>query len=278
MAFTLMCVHPHPDDETLACGGVLVMAAMAAHRTVVVTCTGGEEGENLGGVPLGGRTLAQVRREELAAALTALSVDRHHWLGYRDSGMVGSLANTHPEAFAMASTVEAAMRLASLIRRERPDVMVCDNQDGTYGHPDHRKAHVVTRLACVLAADAHVVLEGEPWDVSKQYEHTISYSRIETLRVALERRGLASPFPRSTVAIGTADQKITTVVDVARVRDAKRAALSAHASQVSVDSFFFNLPEPYASILFDVEEFVRLDASQETRESDLFAGLGEEKP
>ncbi|MEX2533484.1 MAG: PIG-L family deacetylase [Nitriliruptoraceae bacterium] len=274
MAFTLMCVHPHPDDETLACGGVLALAAAAGHRTVVVTCTGGEEGENLGGVPLDGQTLSHVRREELDAALAVLSVTAHHWLGYRDSGMAGTAANSHPDAFASASTGDAARLLAELIRRERPDVIVSDNADGTYGHPDHVKAFTVTREACVLAADAQAPIEAEPWDIPKRYVHTISYSRIATLSQALEARGLASPFPASNVAIGTDDARITTRVDVAGVRKLKRAALACHASQVGPDSFFFNVPEPYASLLFDVEEFRLLDAANQSGEQDLFGGLG----
>lgn len=273
MAFTLMCVHPHPDDETLACGGVLALAAHAGHRTVVVTATGGEEGENLGGIDLAGRTLGDVRRQELATALGALSVSCHRWLGYRDSGMAGSPANNHPKAFASAPTNDAALRLAALIRRERPDVIICDNADGTYGHPDHVKAHAVTRLACELANDADAVVAGEPWQVRKHYVHTISHSRIAQLREALDARGLASPFPASTVPLGTADANITTRVDVARVREAKRAALAAHASQVGPDSFFFNVPEPAASVLFDLEEFVLLDDPSESGEQDLFEGL-----
>lgn len=273
MAFTLMCVHPHPDDETLACGGVLALAAAAGHRTVVVTCTGGEEGENLGGVALNGHTLSHVRRDELAAALAVLSVTAHHWLGYRDSGMAGTAANSHPDAFAAVPVGDAARLLAELIRHHRPEVIVCDNADGTYGHPDHVKAYTVTRQACVLAADAQAPIDGEPWDIPKRYVHTISHSRIATLNAALDARGLASPFPASNVAIGTDDALITTRVDVADVRNLKRAALACHASQVGPDSFFFNVPEPYASLLFDVEEFRRLDAANQPDEQNLFCGL-----
>lgn len=273
MAFTLLCVHPHPDDETLACGGVLAMAHARGHRTVVVTCTGGEEGENLGGVDLQGRSLAAVRRDELAAALQVLGVTVHHWLGYRDSGMAGSPANQHPDAFHRQPLDAAATRLAQLIRNERPDVIVSDHADGTYGHPDHIKAHQVTRRACAFAADPEADLAGDPWRIPKQYVHTLSRSRLTTVAQALDANGLASPFPASEITIGVDEAAITTSVDVSEVKSITRAALACHRSQVGPDSFFFNVPEPYASLLFDREDFILLTGTPATRESDLFVGL-----
>lgn len=273
MPFTLMCVHPHPDDETLACGGVLVKAAAAGHRSVVVTCTGGEEGENLGGINLHGRALADVRRDELRNAVAVLNVSAHYWLGYRDSGMDGSPANTHPESFAVAPVHEAARRLAALIRKERPDVLVSDHEDGTYGHPDHVKAHQVTVLAHQLAADPDAYVDGDVWEVPKRYVHTLSRQRLATVADGLSRNGLASPFPDGDVMLGVDEQRITTRVDVSDVRGVVADALLCHASQVGEDSFFFNIPEPYASVLFDVEEFMLANGHITHDETDLFAGL-----
>ncbi len=141
---TLLCVHPHPDDESIACGGVLARASATGARTVVVTCTGGEAGENLAGIDLGDEDLPTHRRREMAAAIAALGVDEHVWLGYRDSGMVGTDDNDHPDSFHRADLDEAAARLAAILRRVRPDVVVSDDVHGTYGHPDHVKAHRVT--------------------------------------------------------------------------------------------------------------------------------------
>jgi len=73
--------------------------------------------------------------------------------------------------------------------------------------------------------------------------------------------------------MGVADELITTRVDVSHERGVMREALACHASQVGADSFFFNIPEPYASLLFDVEEFIRLDCANPPAEQDLFASL-----
>ncbi len=279
---TLLCVHPHPDDEAIACGGVLARAADQGVRTVVVTCTGGEEGDNLAGIDLGGEDLVTHRRRELAAALAALRVSAHHWLGYRDSGMAGLESNDHPESFHRAGLSEAAARLAAIIRTERPEVVVSDDERGTYGHPDHVKAHHVTVAAVDLAADPEAEVPGDPWRVAKRYVHTLGRGRLLAVHSALVEAGLPSPFGDAgltrveDVPLGVPDEQVTTEVDVADWLDAKRAALAAHASQIGPDSFFLNTPEVLTERMFATEQFVLEDGRPGTtaaREDDLFAGL-----
>ena len=279
---TLLCVHPHPDDESIACGGVLARAADRGVRTVVVTCTGGEEGENLAGIDLGGEDLVTHRRRELAAALAALRVSAHHWLGYRDSGMAGLDSNDHPDSFHRAEVEQAAARLATIIRSERPQVVVSDDRHGTYGHPDHIKAHQVTVRAVALAADLHASLPGAPWQVAKRYVHTLAKDRLLALHRALLDAGLPSPFgdPDLTrvedLPLGSDAAAVTTEVDVRSWLADKRRALAAHASQIGPDSFFLNTPEELMGRMFGTEEFV-LEAGTpgvaHGREDDLFAGL-----
>jgi N-acetyl-1-D-myo-inositol-2-amino-2-deoxy-alpha-D-glucopyranoside deacetylase len=281
---TLLCVHPHPDDESISCGGVLARSAAEGHRTVVVTCTGGEAGENLAGIDLGGTDLAAHRRRELEDALAELGVHEHAWLGYRDSGMAGTGDNEHPEAFAGADVEEAARRLAVLLRRHRPDVVVSDDANGTYGHPDHVQAHRVTVRAVELAAGADELDGAPPWRVAKRYAHTIGRRRLLTGHAALLEAGLASPFgdgpleDDSALPFGSPEELITTTVDVSPYLDRKRAALRAHRSQIGEDSFFLNTPEELTAQFFGQEEFVleegrRVDDPAVGRETDLFAGL-----
>lgn len=279
---TLLCVHPHPDDESIACGGVLARAADHDVRTVVVTCTGGEAGDNLAGIDLGGEPLATHRRRELAAALRALGVAAHHWLGYRDSGMAGLASNDHPDSFHRAEVEEAAGRLAAIIRAERPQVVVSDDVHGTYGHPDHVQAHRVTVRAVELAADVTATVTGPPWQVAKRYVHTLGKGRLLAVHRALTDAGLPSPFGDGDlhriedVPLGTADAEVTTEVDVRDWLPAKRAALAAHASQIGPDSFFLNTPEELTDGMFGIEQFVLEQgrpAPGDGPEQDLFAGL-----
>lgn len=281
---TLLCVHPHPDDESIACGGVLARAADQGVRTVVVTCTDGEEGDNLAGIDLGDRDLVEHRRQELADALAALGVAAHHRLGYRDSGMAGEPSNDHPDSFHRADLEVAATALAAILREERPDVVVSDDADGSYGHPDHVKAHQVTVRAVALAADPDAEVAGEPWRVAKRYVHTFAKGRILTTHQRLLAAGLASPFGEEEltdpdqVPFGTPDEQVTTVVDVHAWLERKRAAMAAHRSQLSADSFFLNTPKELEDQLFTTEQFVleagRLGPTGEDGcEHDLFAGL-----
>jgi N-acetyl-1-D-myo-inositol-2-amino-2-deoxy-alpha-D-glucopyranoside deacetylase len=279
---TLLCVHPHPDDESIACGGVLARAAAEGVRTVVVTCTGGEEGENLAGIELGDRPLAEHRRTELAAALRELGVAGHHWLGYRDSGMAGSASNAHPDSFHAAELEEAARRLAAVLRAERPAVVVSDDRSGTYGHPDHVKAYHVTVRAVALAADPHAPVAGDPWRVAKRYVYTLPQGELLATHQQLLAAGLPSPFGTEPIGsvedlpLGTPDDQVTTVVDVRAWLERKRAAMAAHRSQIGPDSFFLNTPAELAERVFAAEAFVLEDGPlgvQGGLEDDLFAGL-----
>ncbi|MBW3662068.1 MAG: PIG-L family deacetylase [Actinobacteria bacterium] len=256
----LLCVHPHPDDESIAVGGSIARYLDEGLRVKVVTCTRGEAGDNLAGIELDGEDMVTVRERELAAALDELGGPQHEYLGYRDSGMAGTPRNHHPDAFAVAALEEAAGRLASIIRRFRPAVVVSDNAEGTYGHPDHVKANRVTVRAVELAADPSWNGD-DTWEVAKRY--VVAFPRGVALDVhrALLEQGLASPFADDRVEtpedlpFGTPDEEVTTVVDVGAWLGRKRAALRAHRSQVGPDSFFLNVPDDVAARFFGLEAF-----------------------
>ena len=254
----LLCIHPHPDDESIACGGVLARAAAEGVRTVVVTCTGGEAGENLAGIDLGDVPLVEHRRRELAEAIAILGVDEHHLLGYRDSGMVGTVDNEHPDCFHRAELEAAALRLAEIVRSVRPDAIVSDDEQGTYGHPDHIKAHQATVRAVALAADPDADVTGEPWRVPRRYVHTFSRSRLVAAHAALIEAGLPSPFgdDAEPEPFGSDDALVTTRVDVSQHVGTKMAAMRAHASQIGADSFFMNVPDDLIDAFLGVEEFI----------------------
>ncbi|MFM9084242.1 MAG: PIG-L family deacetylase, partial [Actinomycetota bacterium] len=192
----LMTVHAHPDDE--ASNGAPTVARYFAEgvRTVLVCCTGGEEGDLQNpalreeGQPFHGLTaegekalLAEVRPRELAESTSIIGFTAVHMLGYRDSGMAGSEANSHPECFAAAELDEATERLVRLIRAERPQVILTYNDDQTgYPHPDHLRVHDASVLAFERAGDpSWYPAAGPAWQPSKMYYTRWSRERIEKL-------------------------------------------------------------------------------------------------
>ena len=82
----LLLVHAHPDDETIGTGATMAKYAAENALVTLVTCTLGEEGEIL--VPelahlAANRDdgLGEHRIGELTAAMAALGVTDHRWLG-----------------------------------------------------------------------------------------------------------------------------------------------------------------------------------------------------
>ena len=262
---TLLLVHAHPDDEAISTGGVMMKARADGHRVVLVTATRGEVGEihNMDEASTRPR-LAEVRTKELEAASRILSVNRGEFLGYRDSGMEKTADNNDPRSFHMAPLMEAAKKLAAIIREEKPDVVITYPEDGVYGHPDHVKAHHITNAALDL-------LEKEGWRPRKLYYTAIPRSAMKAFMEQMPQeardQGMAERIP------GTPDELITTKVDVSEFVDRKRAAMVAHASQIPDDSFFLQMPLEAFREAFGWEWFIRRDGPRTQRETTLFADL-----
>ena len=130
----LLSVHAHPDDE--ASKGAPTVARYHAEgvHTVLVCCTGGEEGDILNpamDTPEVRADIGRIRMAELKAATDIIGYDETVLLGYRDSGMPDTEANARPDSFAQAPLDEAVERLVAVIRRERPQVIITYGDDQT---------------------------------------------------------------------------------------------------------------------------------------------------
>ncbi|MGD9139468.1 MAG: PIG-L family deacetylase, partial [Desulfobacterales bacterium] len=170
--FAILTVHAHPDDESISTGGILAKYSEQGVRTAIAYGTRGEAGEILNPQfvsPEQGLNIKEIREIELEAAVKVLAVDSVYYLGYRDSGMAGSPANHHPQAFARADIDEATTRLVEIIRHVRPQVIVTYNEKGTYLHPDHIMANRVTVRAFQASADPQFEIDRtlKPWQPAK---------------------------------------------------------------------------------------------------------------
>ena len=97
--------------------------------------------------------MAEVREEELRCAAEVLGLKDVYFLDYRDSGMPGSIDNTHPQALAAAPIEEVAKKVALFIRKLKPQVVLTFDPIGGYHHPDHIAIQLATVEAFKLASD-----------------------------------------------------------------------------------------------------------------------------
>jgi len=277
-ARTLVAFHAHPDDEALLSAGTLARAAADGHRVVLVLATSGEAGMVGDDVLDGDEDLGHRRASEAQASADALGVARLVLLGYGDSGSGQTdEAEGWPDgSFCAAEVDAAAARLAEVLRDEGADLLVADDVNGGYGHPDHLQVH---RVAAAAAAATGVLF------LQATIDREFLSGGIELARSL----GLEVPegfVPPDVSAWYTPHDQITHTVDAAPVLAAKRASMAAHATQASgapetvrTLAVFLGLPDDVFAIAFSQEWFV-LDAGGaaepgETgpRPDELFPGL-----
>ena len=317
----LLLVHAHPDDEVAGTGGTIARTVAEGRRVDLVVCTGGEEGEihdpELDHDDARPR-LREIRLAELNCSLAALGGGnvRLHLLGYRDSGMVDTEANQHPDSFWQADVSAATGRLVAIVREARPSVLISYDSNGGYGHPDHIQAHRVAVAAYDSAADPNCYPEaGPPHAVAKLYELAFNRDRWFALMTEMRNRGIALPWglderfdggaaaelppeevtPTNVEALrqvgdelaageepsedfGTADEDITTRIDIARYLAAKRASMACHRTQHQDLGWMLTLPDDLVETALTTEYFVLRrwrdrDVAATLREADLFEGL-----
>jgi len=249
---TLVCFHAHPDDEAIATGGVMAQAAADGHRVVLVVATRGEEGEVAPGVLAPGEPLEERRTAELSAAAAILGLHRVEFLGYRDSGMMGTPTNDDPASFWQADVDETAGRLAALLEEEGAAVLTTYDDNGVYGHPDHIQVHRVGLRAAELAGTPRVYEATLDRDEMRARLEEALRTRPGPELVEMAQGMLAEGGPH----MGVPGARITTRVDVSRWAPTKRAALSAHASQVPPDSWFLRAPPDDFLRMFGTESFI----------------------
>ena len=188
-----LAVYAHPDDPEVSCGGTLARWSSEGSEILLVICTAGEKGSSDPATDPG--DLAARRAAEVAAAVETM-------------GLAGWEALGHPDG-ELENTVELRSRIVGLIRRHRPDVVVCPDPtavffgSGYVNHHDHRSVGFATLDAVAPAASsplyhpeagpAHVVsqlylsgtLEPDTWvDVGDHLDTKIAALRCHESQIA----------------------------------------------------------------------------------------------
>lgn len=236
---SLMGVFAHPDDESLLAGGTIAQHTAAGNRTAVVTTTWAADSP---------------RAAHLADALDELGAGEPRMLGYADARNPSS-APGRPRLID-APLDEAIARLVHHMRRFRPDIVTTHDVLGQMtGHPDHRRTHQITLLACEAAGVPHLYPEaGDPWQPQALYAATHPDSGVGELAPLLAGVG------KSVLCVP--DEYVTTVVDVTPWIAVKWAAILAHQGEVarerSLPGILVRLPEETRHKIIRTEHFTRL--------------------
>jgi N-acetyl-1-D-myo-inositol-2-amino-2-deoxy-alpha-D-glucopyranoside deacetylase len=215
----IFLVHAHPDDETIQTGHLMADAVLRGAEVFLLTLTRGERGraklEELKSLEANPSAMGAFRSGELKNAMAALGVKNYKFAGtraYLDSGMrMGNLGvPTTPlkldqMSLAAVSTPVVADDIFQAMVEFKPDAVITYNAQGGYGHPDHKKAHDATAMAM------------------RRYRKNVR-GRKPTFWV------IAEPGERATVSIGGE-----------ATADLKKAALQAHASQVTLKRDTFSV-------------------------------------
>ena len=292
----LLTVHAHPDDEASKGAPTLAMYHARGVRTVLVCCTGGEEGDLQNpalrepGQPFHGldadgdrALLAEIRPHELARSAEVIGFDEVVMLGYRDSGMKDSSANEHPDSFHAAPIDEAVGRLVAIIRAERPQVIITYGDDHSgYPHPDHVRVHEISVLAFDRAGDPDWYQDSKPWQPAKLYYTLWSKSRLVAIHEAMLRLRGASPYDENWLNRADNDHRISTRLDIGAYLWARSGALRAHATQVDpAEAWWFGLSDEELADVYPWEDWVLARSTvgfpnPGEVESDLFVGMTSE--
>ena len=126
----VLVVAPHPDDETIGCGGTLYKHHLAGDHITAVFMTDGSQGEKLAG-GISGQALVELREREARAATAVLGINECIFL-------------RNPDA-SLRCSPQTVGQLDSLFDSLRPDVVYVPSPLDT--HRDHRQT-------CAIAARA----------------------------------------------------------------------------------------------------------------------------
>lgn len=144
---SVLVVFPHPDDETVNCGGTLNRLSRAGSVVTVLLLTRGERG-NAAGTP--DLALAEIRNAEALRAAEILGASS---LIHEDFGD-GRLNERR---------ADVRMRLADRIEAIKPDLLITYDLAGLDGHADHVAcAELVTELRRAQFPDVSLWYVAQP--------------------------------------------------------------------------------------------------------------------
>jgi LmbE family N-acetylglucosaminyl deacetylase len=160
----VLVIAPHPDDESIGCGGALCLHAERGDRVWAAFLTSGE----LGLKHLQPDEARNIREKEAEAAAQVLGIAGLSFLRQAD-WFVGDMVN------------EAADALRPVLKREQPQIVYLPHE--AEWHPDHAASLAVLRAALRgSGAQPPELRLYEVWTPLQQYSH------VEVIDSVMERK------------------------------------------------------------------------------------------
>jgi LmbE family N-acetylglucosaminyl deacetylase len=196
MNHSILLVFAHPDDESSGISGTIKKYTQLGVPVDLVTATRGEKGSRLD-VPDNLAT-GTAREAELRAAAAIMGIRNIYLLGYIDGELYKADMN------------EVVNKIADIMRRVEPEIVITFGPDGISGHMDH-----ITVGKAATKAFEKLIAEGTA--PRKLYYVTIAASALPDA----DEYGVAT----------RPDDEVNITTDISRYFDSKIKALSAHRSQ-----------------------------------------------
>lgn len=283
--YRMLLSFAHPDDEAFGMGGAIAHYAERGVAITLICSTNGDVGSVDPEWLERYDTIAELRLAELRCAAEELGIRDVITYGFRDSGMMGTPDNDHPDCLWQADEDMVTGRIVRDIRTVRPHVVVTFDPYGGYGHPDHIYMHRATTRAFHAAGDPaqfpeHADEGLRPYQPAKLYYTT--FPRLP-LRLMLWAARLRGEDPRRMGRNHDLDMQAaldnqlptTTRLNVGGYQTQWDAAAACHASQQNprqVQSLVTRL----SRFIFNRQDFTRVYPPMNGRgqlERDLFAGI-----
>lgn len=131
----LLVIMPHPDDESFACGGTIVLWARQGRPVTYLCATRGEMGRNLGNPPFANReSLPSLREAEQRKAAAILGISEVRFMGLRD------------KTLEFLDPVALAQQVGAVITELKPARIITYHPTESV-HPDHMALGAATIAA-----------------------------------------------------------------------------------------------------------------------------------
>ncbi len=277
----LLAVLAHPDDESFGPGGTFARYVAEGTAVHIAIATDGAAGSVAEGYEEVRDRLAEVRAQELQAAVSILGAQLHT-MGYRDSGYINDPANQHPDAFINANEQEAIGRVVRLIREIRPQVVVTHDETGGYFHPDHIFCWKIATPAFYAAADPaqYPDIGPAPYQPQRLYYTAFPNTWVKLFTLLMRLRGqdptrAGRNKDINFTQLGLPSRKIHARINYRHYWGVKEAASAKHSSQGGGTSRSRLFPVWLQRRFMAQDTFLRAypPVPDGYRESDLFVGV-----